>query len=86
MKMIMKKLQWLCLILRFKTIIKLILFKNCFKYDVNCVFELIKYPFGFSDHTLPAIFTGMRSKLPKKNEARRKFVSFIYLIFFIYFN
>uniref|UniRef100_A0A914LQ34 Amidase domain-containing protein n=1 Tax=Meloidogyne incognita TaxID=6306 RepID=A0A914LQ34_MELIC len=45
------------------------------KYDVNCVFELIKFPLGLSDHTLPAIFTGMRSKLPKKNEARRKFIN-----------
>uniref|UniRef100_A0A1I8B093 Amidase domain-containing protein n=1 Tax=Meloidogyne hapla TaxID=6305 RepID=A0A1I8B093_MELHA len=45
------------------------------KYDVNCVIELIKCPFGLSDHTLPAIFTGMRSKLPKKSEASRKFIN-----------
>uniref|UniRef100_A0A914H3Q6 Amidase domain-containing protein n=1 Tax=Globodera rostochiensis TaxID=31243 RepID=A0A914H3Q6_GLORO len=45
-----------------------------FAYEVNCFAELVKYPFGWSDHTLPAIITGIRSKLPQQSDARRKFV------------
>uniref|UniRef100_A0A183C6S2 Amidase domain-containing protein n=1 Tax=Globodera pallida TaxID=36090 RepID=A0A183C6S2_GLOPA len=49
-----------------------------FAYEVNCFAELVKYPFGWSDHTLPAIITGIRSKLPQQSDARRKFATLEY--------